>query len=111
MKKIAIFGTLFLLFVAVFSSCNRDEHSMLGELRGIVSDFETGELLDGVTVTLSPGGRNQVTGNNGIFHFTDVDPQQYTITAQRSGFQTNRRTINAIANETIEVNITLTRNP
>ena len=108
MKKTAFFVAISL--VAICSSCNKKEYNMFGDLYGIVSNFATGDPIGGATVTLSPGGRNQVTGTDGRFEFKDLDPQQYTITAQRSGYQTNRRTITAVVGEKTEVNITLTRN-
>jgi len=109
MKKVVIFSAL--LFVAIGSnSCSKNEHTMFGDLHGIVSDFVTGDPISGVTVTLSPGGRNQVTGSDGRFEFRDLDPMQYTITAQRSGYQTNRRTVSVVIGESIEVNISLREN-
>ena len=109
MKKLILLTSVFMLMFAV-NSCGKRSYDTNTELYGIVSNFATGEPIGGATVTLSPGGRNQVTGTDGRFEFKDLDPQQYTLTAQRSGYQTNRRTITAVVGEKTEVNITLTQN-
>ena len=99
-----------LLLIVAASSCKKKEHERFGDIYGIVSDAVTHDPIAGAHVTINPGGRSQVTGSDGRFEFKDLDPQQYTITAQRTGYQTNRRTITAVVGETIEVNIPLTEN-
>jgi len=98
------------LMLLAFSACTRIEYNMFGTLYGIVSDHETGVNISNATVTLSPGGKTQVTGADGRFEFKDLEPMQYTITVQKAGYQTNRKTVTAIADERIEANIPLTKN-
>lgn len=104
MKKI-----LFLCLAALplFLSCAKEEHDSFGTLYGVVSDVKTGDPLTNVTVTLSPGGTTKLTGSNGQFEYTGLEPQQYTITAQKSGYQTNRKTVSAVVGEKIEANISM----
>lgn len=105
MKKILL---LCLMALPLFVSCSKEENDSFGTLYGVVSDVKTGSPLDNVTVTLSPGGTTKLTGSDGLFEFTELTPQQYTITVQKSGYQTNRKDIMAIVGEKITANISMT---
>lgn len=106
MKKIL----LCFFAVLVSAACSKTEEvSVFSTLHGIVSDYETGEPISGVNVVLSPGGATKITGNDGYFEFQELTPQQYTITAQKTGYTTNRKSITAVSGENTEVNITITQ--
>ena len=109
MKKIAILlSCVFLL--GTFSGCTKPEHDLFATLYGIVNDHETGDPIASASVVLSPGGKTITTGTDGRFEFLDLDAQQYTITVQKTGYQTNYKTVVAVASEKTEVNIPLTKN-
>lgn len=105
MKKILV---MCLMALSLFLSCAKEEHDSFGTLYGVVSDSKTGNSLDNVTVTLSPGGTTKLTGSDGQFEYTSLTPQQYTITVQKSGYQTNRKDVMAIVGEKITANISMT---
>lgn len=105
MKKV-IFSALLLTIIC--SSCGRKEYDMFATLYGVVTDHATVEPISGVSVVLSPGGKTKTTGNDGRYEFLDLDPQQYTITVQKAGYQTNRKTVTAVVGEATEANIPLT---
>lgn len=105
MKKILL---LCLMALPLFLSCTKEENDSFGTLYGVVSDVKTGSPLDNVTVTLSPGGTTKLTGSDGLFEYSELTPQQYTITVQKAGYQTNRKTLSAVVGEKIEANITMT---
>lgn len=105
MKKILF---LYLLVLPVFLSCSKEEYDSFGTLYGVVSDVKTGEPLNNVTVTLSPGGSTILTGSNGQFEYVSLTPQQYTITVQKANYQTNRKDVTAIVGEKVQINITMT---
>ena len=94
---------LFVLF-----SCSKEEQDSFGSLYGLVTDNLTGNPLGNVTVTLSPGGTTKLTGSDGMFEYSELAPQQYTITVQKSGYHTNRKFASAVAGENTQVNITMT---
>jgi len=109
MKKIAfLLSCVFLL--GTLGSCSKKEYDLFATLYGVVTDHETGEPIANATVVLSPGGKTKITGNDGLFEFLDLDATQYTITVQKTGYQTNRKTVTAIASEKTEANIPLTKN-
>ena len=105
MKKIIFFCLL--LLATLFTSCSKEEHEAFGTLYGVISDQESGTPIANATVVLSPGGITKITGSDGLFEFLELSPQQYTITVQKAGYQTNRKTVNAVVDEKIEANITL----
>jgi len=108
MKRISILLTCILL-LALCNSCEKKEYNMYSTLYGIVNDHETGELIGGATVVLSPGGKTSTTGSDGRYEFIDLEPQQYTVTVQKSGYTTNRKTVVAVSGENTEANIPLTK--
>lgn len=74
--------------------CNEEETtSVLGTVYGIVSDLETGEPIRGVSVTLSPSNLTTVTGSDGHYEFIDVEPGQYKIHCQASGYLSNSKSV------------------
>ena len=99
---------LCLMALPVFLSCSKEEQDSFGSLYGVVTNTQTGDPLSNVTVTLSPGGTTRLTGSDGLFEYSDLTPQQYTITVQKSGYQTNRKTITSVVGEKVQANITMT---
>lgn len=96
-----------LLVMPLLLSCSKEEYESFGDLYGTVTDSKTGDLLPNVTVILSPGGITKVTGTDGLFEFKDLEPQQYTITVQKTGYDTNRKNVTVVVGERIEANITM----
>lgn len=105
MKKILF---MCLMALPLFFSCTKEEIDSFGTLYGVVTDMNTGDPLGNVTVTLSPGGTTKITGSDGLYEYTGLTPQQYTITVQKSGYQTNRKNVTAVVGEKVQANITMT---
>lgn len=110
MKKISFIGTVVLMMITMTVSCDKPPYESFATIYGVVSDSATGEPLANANVVLSPGGKTKTTGTDGRFEFSELDPQQYTITVQKTGYQTNRKTVTAVVAESVEANITLTTN-
>lgn len=110
MKKTIFLLTGILLLCLMLCSCSKTEHNTYADIYGIVSDAATGSPVSDATVMLSPGGKTQLTGSDGRFEFSEVEAMQYTVTVQKTGYQTNRKIITAGAGEKTEVNIPLTKN-
>lgn len=105
MKQLRICAML--LALLMLAGCDPMTYDVFATVSGTVVDSETMEPIEGVSVLLSPSGKNKVTGTDGYFEFTELDAIQYTITVQKSGYGTNRKTVNAIAGETTNVTITM----
>lgn len=98
---------LFLLLIMNITSCTKEEYDFYATISGTVSDEISFEPIEGALVTITPGGKNCTTDKNGHFSFNNMEAIQYTITVQKNGYSTNRKSINAIAGETNEISITI----
>lgn len=56
-------------------------------LTGVVTD-EQGNPVPYAKITLIPGGKQAVTGRNGMYQFNDVNPGNYEVQALKPHFQT-----------------------
>lgn len=109
MKKILGIIIASVLGAYLWTACEPVEYENYGSIYGVISDMETAEILPNAYVVLSPGGKTQVTGHDGRFEFPDLEIRQYTITVQKVGYSTNRKTINAVVGESVEANISLNK--
>ena len=105
MKRLSMCAMLLALLAMV--GCDPVTYDVFSTVCGTVVDSETMEPIEGVSVVLSPSAKNQVTGADGRFEFTELTAVQYTITVQKSGYSTNRKLVNTIAGETTEAIITI----
>ena len=96
-----------LMALVMMVGCEPVTYEVFATVSGTVVDATTMEPIKGVSVQLSPSSKNMVTGADGRFEFAELDAVQYTITVQKSGYSTNRKTVNAIAGETTETTITM----
>ena len=106
MKKL-ILSILICLAFAGLSSCTHTEYDLFSNITGTVVDKESGEPLGQVAVTIGSGQQNTYTGSDGQFYFKDIEAGSYTIWVQKSGYQSNKKDIDAPSGETINVNLTM----
>ncbi|MBQ0016575.1 MAG: carboxypeptidase regulatory-like domain-containing protein [Bacteroidales bacterium] len=106
MKKILIMVALMALFVA----CDKVEFDNFSTISGTIVDAVDQSPIYDVAVTLSPSGKSTRTDGGGYFEFAELDEMQYTITATKSGYSTERRSITAIAGETSNIVIPMGKN-
>ncbi len=57
-----------------------------GSIYGVVTDKATGEPIRSAGVELSPTGMKTVTGSEGQFEFTQLEPGQYTLLITKTGY-------------------------
>lgn len=58
-------------------------------------------------VNLSPGGKTVLTDSHGSFEFEALEIQQYTLTVQKEGYETNRKSLNPVPGQSVECLILL----
>lgn len=111
-NKIGFLSLAFALLLCFATSCSDDyvDYNVLGAISGTVIDFDTGNPVQQATVTLSPSGMNTYTGDDGRFEFVDLDARQYTVTVQKTGYVTNRKTVTTIAGGNVDISLTLQKN-
>lgn len=99
MKQFAFLNTALLAILLTLASCVKDEVEVTGTIYGKVTDSVTGEVLSGVTMTLTPGGKSVTTGSNGIYEFVDMQQGQYQLQGQKEGYKSNTKSISVVAGE------------
>lgn len=111
-KRIVLFFMACAMLICFTSSCD-DEiigYDTFGSISGTVIDLDSGDPIQSATVTLSPSGMNTYTGYDGTFEFLGLDARQYTVTVQKTGYQTNRKTVTTIAGGNVNISLTLKKN-
>lgn len=84
MKKIIYLLVGIVLFGGLYYSCAPEE--LPGSIYGTVVDKATGEPIKSAGVELSPSGLKTVTGSEGQFEFTELDPGKYTLIITKTGY-------------------------
>ena len=74
-----------------------------GDLRGAVTDANSGRLLGGATVRVAETGRTVASDRSGAFSFTGLQAGDYTVTADFVGYRTVSKTVRVDATGTAEV--------
>lgn len=100
---------LLTLFFVLATSCSKTEENFYSTLFGIVSDNETGNPINAATVVLSPSGKTTVSGADGRYEFKDLEVMQYTVTVQKTGYLTNRKTVTVVSGESVQADIPMTK--
>ena len=95
----------------LLSGCNSYKYDIFCSVSGVVTDVDDGFPLANVSVTIIPGGNSVQTASDGKFEFSQLTEGQYTISAQKSGYQSNRKNITAVSGETISTHISLAKIP
>lgn len=108
-KRLILLLIFFGIISVFYSSCKKDEENLplYGEIEGIVTHSQTGQPVQGVVVSISPSNESTGTGVDGKFNFSELDPKEYTIQAQKEGFVTNTKSVTVIAGKTVRGDITL----
>ena len=92
-----ILGVFLAYAVCMMTSCKKIDDitnpTKYGRIQGIVTNYNTGEPLQGVNISLSPSGLSAVTGSDGRYEFNDIEVGQYTVQGMKTGFETNTKSI------------------
>ena len=97
----------------ILSACssNLSEETIYGSIAGSVSDKTTGEPVSTVNVTLTPGGSSTVTGSDGSFSFTNLEPGEYAIIVNKENYSSYSQQINVRPGESTALHILIDRLP
>ena len=86
MKKSRYLFLFFCLFATIWQACETEKETIPGSVYGVVADKATGEPIKSAGVELSPGGLKTITGSEGQFEFTKLDPGKYTLFVTKTGY-------------------------
>ena len=84
MKKSLYLLLGLLLVCGIYQACAPED--LPGSIYGTVVDKATGEPIKSAGVELSPVGLKTVTGSEGQFEFTELDPGKYTLLVTKTGY-------------------------
>lgn len=107
MKKLLSIFAVAAVIMLLATSCKKESYNTFATISGTVVEMGNGEPIGNALLTLMPGNLNTYTGSDGTFQFNDVEAQQYTLTAQKTGYNANRKTINAETGQTLTVSLTM----
>lgn len=106
MKKF-FYSFMALACIAIISGCAKDEEELTGSIYGIVRSAVNNESIAGASVQLLPNGTQVVTGSDGSYEFTDLEPGQYRIKVEHAEYQGNIKTINVVVGKAASGDIQL----
>ena len=77
MKKIILY-ILDCIFssIGLLISCTSSEEDLYGSFSGIVTDADTKQPLNDVSVSITPQGETKVTGSDGAYTFLELAPTE-----------------------------------
>lgn len=105
MKYLKFFVTILALFG--ISSCARDIIDLTCTIEGIVKDQTTGAPLSNCEILLTPTNKTITTSRDGIYSFTDLDPGEYSLTFNKSGYITDARNVTTKTGQTTKLEMLL----
>jgi hypothetical protein len=88
---------------ALWLSTQAPSNPVFGILRGRVTDAATGQALQGVSVTLTPGTRSTTSAADGSFELRDLDAGVYTVNLQFTEYGALRASVAVIAGQTLDL--------
>lgn len=107
MNKLIV-KTGMMLLLLIVGACTSSEEDTTGSIYGKVTDSNNGEVMQGVTITLTPGGLSRTTGSDGTYEFLGLEAQQYQVHAQKAGYTTNNKSVNVLVGQAASGDIRLT---
>ncbi|MDH8702425.1 hypothetical protein M2138_001789 [Dysgonomonadaceae bacterium PH5-43] len=103
-KNIQFYLGVIIIFI---SSCVSDEIASTGSVTGIIKDASTTQPLQGCLVTLSPSGKAVSTGSDGLYSFSDLSPETYSIEIQKTGYAAEKKETTITAGNVNKVDVFL----
>ena len=96
-KKLNLILGIVCAFAVCLVSCQEEK---TGQIKGIVTNANTTEPIQGVNISLSPTGASAVTGSDGRYEFANLEPGYYTVQGMKTGFETNTKNITITSGNT-----------
>jgi len=108
MKKLLMCLSAVFLSVALIGAVTSPLFSQdRGEVRGKVTDSNTGEALIGANVILQGTNKGSTTNGEGVYDLKDVSPGRYMIIARFLGYTSLQQSIEVTAGQTLQIDFKL----
>jgi hypothetical protein len=84
------------LLIILLANCDKPSlgPELKGSIAGVVKDFESDKPIANVNITTSPPSSSVVTSADGQYLLRDIGTGNYTVSATKSGYETNSVTVN-----------------
>ena len=112
MKKIVIIAIA--IIILIITGCKKDTTTTIspGSIYGTVTDKSTGDCVATAGVELMPKGLKTVTGSDGSFQFTQIDPGDYNLFITKTGYKDLKsNTITVKSGETAKGDVQIEKLP
>ena len=100
---------LTIISVLAVYGCKTYDYDYYGKISGTVLDYTDNSPIENATILMMPGSRTVQTGPDGNFIYEGLEAGQYTLSVQKSGYQSNRKIVEVISGENSETSIYLTK--
>jgi hypothetical protein len=98
---------MLIILTIIFTTCKKSEPETTGSINGVITNSKTSEPISGALIVL--GTNNPINSNSdGTFQFKDLQPQDYTLTITKTGYNNKTETVTVTANQTVTKDIGLT---
>ncbi|MCQ2317532.1 MAG: DUF1566 domain-containing protein [Bacteroidales bacterium] len=88
MKKYIIIIISIAIIALLMAGCKKDNETVSpGSIYGTITDKATCDCVSAAGVELMPKGLKTVTGSDGSFQFTQVEPGEYNLFITKTGYQ------------------------
>lgn len=100
-------GVILCLICLMAISCAKDIVDLTGSIQGFVKDASSGQMIENCQVSLTPSGKSVITSSSGSFEFKDLEPGDYTLTFNRSGYNVDSKQVTVIAGDVVKADMSL----
>lgn len=99
--------TALVLGAMTLQGCSEDSGTTpvptTGTIKGVVSNSTSGAALAGATLLTAPSTHTVISGANGTFSLTNVQPSSYELLAYKAGYLPGKQAVSVQAGKTSEV--------
>lgn len=110
MRKKYVIICICAFVMGLLYSCVEPELTMYGTISGVVKNAKTNQPLSGVKATITPGGLSQVTESDGLFMFSELTPDDYTLTFEKKGWLSTTQKVTVYADYVSSVQVMMSEN-
>ena len=108
MNRLHLIGYSLIAVLLLAVSCTKEAEILTGSIYGEVTDAQTGEPIQGVQMSLTPGGATSTTGSDGSYEFFDLEVAQYQLQAKKTDYVTNTKRVTVVVGKSVSGDMVLT---
>lgn len=108
-RNLLLFGVLFSLvfYLSCSDNSNPTETDKAGTIKGKVTDSNSGYAVESANITTSPATNAVTTDSSGEYEITGVNPGSYSVSASKTGYNTNSVNISVTEGKTATADISI----